>query len=155
MKKVLSIVVSLVMFLHVSIVLAEEDEMTDIMIIVGDVEFTAKLYANETTEAFMERFPLDVDMSELNGNEKYVYLPETLPTNSHNPGSIRSGDLMLYGSDCLVLFYEGFNTGYSYTSLGYIENPDGLASVLSRGEAHVVFRLPEDELPETMLNESE
>ena len=41
---------------------------------------------------------MTVDMSELHGNEKYYYLSNGLPTASSNPGTIRTGDLMLYGS---------------------------------------------------------
>lgn len=36
-------------------------------------------------------------MSDLNGNEKYYYLDENLPTNSENIGHINAGDIMLYG----------------------------------------------------------
>ena len=50
---------------------------------------------------------------------------------------IHAGDLKLYGSSCLVLFYETFSTSYRYTSLGYVENPEGLAEVLGTGSAHV------------------
>ena len=48
---------------------------------------------------------------------------------------------MLFGSDCLVLFYESFSTSYSYTPLGAVENPQGLADALSSGSAQVTLRL--------------
>ena len=47
-------------------------------------------------------------MSELNGNEKYFYLESALPTVSEQVEEIHAGDLMLYGDDCLVLFYQSF-----------------------------------------------
>ena len=32
---------------------------------------------------------------------------------------------MLYGNNCLVVFYKSFDTSYSYTKIGHIENlPD-------------------------------
>ena len=48
---------------------------------------------------------------------------------------------MLYGDNCLVLFYESFSTSYSYTPIGYVENPDGLAVVLGSGDVQITFRM--------------
>lgn len=120
--------------------LTEENGMYHIEIVVGNRQFPAKLYKNEATEHLMGQLPLTLDMSELNGNEKYHYLSEGLPTDSHRPGQIQSGDLMLFGSDCLVLFYESFTSSYSYTSLGYLEDPVGLKEALGSGNVQVVFQ---------------
>lgn len=72
-------------------------------------------------------------MSELHGNEKYYYFNKSLPTNSERVGRIENGDLMLYGSDCLVLFYESFSSGYSYTKLGKVDNPSELEDAVGSG----------------------
>ena len=69
--------------------------------------------------------PKEFKMQELNGNEKYIYLDEILPTNPVNPKQINKGDVMLYGNNCLVIFYKTFTTNYSYTLIGHIDNlPD-------------------------------
>ena len=102
----------------------------NLKITIGPVSFNATLDNNET-----------VDMSELHGNEKYYYLSNGLPTASSNPGTIRTGDLMLYGSTCVVLFYETFSTSYNYTRLGRITNPSGLASALGSGGVNVTFEI--------------
>ena len=112
---------------------------TSINVIVGSKTFTATLAASETGEAFAALLPLTVTMNELNGNEKYHYLSSSLPTAAYQPGTIHAGDLMLYGNNCVVLFYETFNTSYSYTRIGAIDNPSGLASALGSGDVSVRF----------------
>ena len=84
---------------------------------------------------------MTIKMVEFNGNEKYFDLADSLPVSSENPGTIKSGDLMVYGSKTLVLFYKSFNTPYSYTKLGRIDEPSGLAAALGDGNVTVVFKL--------------
>ena len=112
---------------------------TPINIIIGSKAFSATLADSETGEAFAALLPLSVTMNELNGNEKYHYLSSSLPTDTYQPGTIHAGDLMLYGNNCVVLFYETFNTSYSYTRLGAIDNPSGLAAALGSGNVSVRF----------------
>jgi hypothetical protein len=111
------------------------------MITIGTNTFTATLYNNATVAAFKERLPTTINMRELNGNEKYFDLPDNLPANASNPGTIQAGDLMLYGSNTLVLFYKSFSTSYSYTKLGRIDDVDGLATALGSGNVTVRFEL--------------
>lgn len=108
---------------------------------VSDKRFTATFADNETAEAFKALLPLTLDMTELNGNEKYNYLSSSLPTNASNPGTINAGDVMLYGNSCMVLFYEKFNTSYSYTQIGHIDDPSGLADAVGTDDVTVTFSL--------------
>jgi hypothetical protein len=94
-----------------------------------------QLEDNATAVAFAKMLPLELTMSDLNGNEKNVNLDEALPTNSYEPGRVEAGDVMLYGDDCLVIFYKSFDTEYSYTKIGYI---DGLPE-LGDGDVVVEF----------------
>ncbi|HEY0655453.1 MAG TPA: cyclophilin-like fold protein [Chryseosolibacter sp.] len=114
------------------------DSMSDTLVIkIGNKEFTATLSDNPTAAAFKAMLPLTFNITELNGNEKYFRLSRNLPTNESNPGTIKSGDLMLYGSNTFVLFYETFSTSYNYTSLGKIANSNGLAEALGTGNVAV------------------
>lgn len=122
---------------------AKEENILSIEITVKDRTFSAKLYDSETAEKFAEMLPLTLDMSELNGNEKYFYLSDDLPTASKCPDKINSGDIMLYGSSCLVLFYDSFSTSYSYTPIGRIDGMDGLAEALGKGGVTVTFKSAE------------
>jgi hypothetical protein len=108
---------------------------------IGSRTFAATLDDNPAARAFKAMLPMTIDMTELNGNEKYADLPTSLPTNASNPGTIKSGDLMVYGSRVLVLFYETFFTSYSYTKLGRIEDVTGLAAALGSAGVKVAFEL--------------
>ena len=93
--------------------------------IINENEYRINLEDNETVKNFVNILPQEFIMNELNGNEKYIYLDNTLPTNSYNPKHINKGDVMLYGNNCLVIFYKSFDTPYSYTKIGHIDNlPD-------------------------------
>ena len=112
-----------------------------IKIKVDSQTFTATLLDNNSAKAFKEILPLTINMVELNSNEKYYDLPNSLPTNSSNPVTIKNGDLMLYGSKTLVLFYKTFSTSYSYTKLGAVDDVTGLATALGSGNITVTFEL--------------
>ena len=98
------------------------EDATNINVSINSKKYNATIENNETAKTFITRLPQEFNMEELNGNEKYVYMDNPLPTNSMNPKHIKSGDIMLYGSDCLVIFYKSFDTNYSYTKIGHIDN---------------------------------
>jgi hypothetical protein len=108
---------------------------------VNSKTFTATLLDNKSSKAFKEMLPLTMEMTELNGNEKYFDLPNNLPTNSYNPQTIKNGDLMIYGTKTLVLFYKNFSTPYSYTKLGSLDDVTGLTTALGSGNVTVTFEL--------------
>ncbi|WP_298614748.1 cyclophilin-like fold protein [uncultured Odoribacter sp.] len=112
---------------------------SEIRISIGDTHYTATLEDNSTARAFAALLPVTVTMTEMNGNEKYYNLSGNLPANPFRPGTIHAGDLLLWGTNTVVLFYETFSSGYSYTRLGEIADPDGLAATLGRGNVKVTF----------------
>ncbi len=103
--------------------------------IIDGKEYTIDLENNETVRRFIEILPQELNMTDLNNNEKYVNLDISLPTNSINPKKIYKGDVMLYGDNCIVIFYESFDTQFSYTKIGHIDNlPD-----LGKDSIKVIF----------------
>ena len=113
--------------------------MNAIKIFVGSKTFDVKLEDNASTRAFAEKLPLEIEMQELNGNEKYFYLEDDLPSDSERVKQIHAGDLMLFGSNCIVIFYKDFATSYSYTRLGKLENSADLDKILGAGNVAVRF----------------
>ena len=115
---------------------SDEVEMR-IKISVGEQIFYANLENNPSTQELIKKLPLEVEMTELNGNEKYFKFAENFPSDDKKISEIREGDLMLYGSSYLVIFYKSFSTSYSYTRLGKIENPENLSEILGSGNIRV------------------
>lgn len=56
-------------------------QMQELVMEIDGTRFPVILYDNETTQAFMDRLPMTLDMEELHGNEKLNYLDQGLPTN--------------------------------------------------------------------------
>ena len=117
----------------------EEEVGMKIKILIGDKIFDATLEDNETTREFVKNLPLEVTMTELNGNEKYYRFGKNFPSADKKVGEIHSGDLMLYSSSYVVLFYKNFSTSYSYTRLGKIDNPAELEKIVGSGNISVRF----------------
>ncbi len=110
-----------------------------ITLTINQQKFTAELEENETTNSFRSLLPMTIQMSELNGNEKYYNLSENLPTNAQSMGTIHAGDIMLFGANCVVLFYETFPTSYQYTKIGHIENISALKTAVGSGGVTVTL----------------
>ena len=106
---------------------------------IGSKTFGATLLNNATATALKATLPLTLTMKELNGNEKFAPLPADLPVQATNPGAIQSGELMLYGSNTLVLFYAPLATSYRYTKLGSLNDPSGLAAAVGTGNVTVTL----------------
>lgn len=111
------------------------------MTVAGTQRFAVTLEDNPTTRAFLQMLPMSLEMPDLNNNEKHVRLLKSLPTNATRPGTIGTGDLMLYGNDTLVVFYKTFPSSYSYTRIGRVTQLDGLVEALGPGSQRISFAM--------------
>ncbi len=68
---------------------------------IGHHIFNANLNSNSSAIKFKALLPLNLNMIELNGNEKYSSLPISLPVNHEKVNKIKAGDIMLSGDAIL------------------------------------------------------
>lgn len=139
-KKALAIEIILLIVIIIVIILVcfnkkEVEKVTNdnknasvVKVIIKEKEYDLNLEDNDTAIAFTELLPLEIEMQELNGNEKYHYLDNNLPSDAQKVEQINKGDVMLYGNDCIVIFYKTFNTTYKYTKIGHIDDLPDLSS---------------------------
>ena len=119
---------------------SKEESPMQIQVLVNDTPFTATIEDTAAGQELLTRLPLTLSMEELHGNEKYCYTGESFGGETFVPGTIEAGDLMVFGSDCLVLFYETFsNGGWSYARVGKVDDPTGLADACGSGTSTVTF----------------
>ena len=104
-----------------------EEEMTkmQIKIQIDDKFYTADLEDNEAAREFAQMLPISVEMRDYGGFEKVGSLGKSL-TSSDSQTTTVVGDIVLYNSDQIVIFY-GSNS-WSYTRLGHIDNFSDIGS---------------------------
>lgn len=118
---------------------SEESETVQMNVQVGEATFSATLEENAATEAFVEMMksaPVTIRMSDYSGFEKLGALETSLPT-SDSQTTTRSGDIVLYNGNQIVIFY-GSNS-WSYTRLGKIDDLTGWTQALGSGDVIVTF----------------
>ena len=107
---------------------------------IKDTEYQIELDQSETVNQIKSKFPLTISMTNLNGNEVYYNFDgQSFPTNQQSVGNINQGDIYLYQTNCLVLFYKTFSTTYRYTKIGKVINPEGLDTLIGSGNVEVMW----------------
>lgn len=116
-----------------------EKEQVNMWMTINGNRFEVLAEDNATAHAFAAQLPLTLNMEDLHSNEKHAQLPSALPTNASRVNTIHNGDIMLYGSSTLVVFYKSFPSSYSYTRIGRLSQPDKLADILGQGNVQIKF----------------
>lgn len=116
----------------------EETEMK-LNVEVNGTIFTATLENNAAVDAFVEMMreaPVVIEMNDYSGFEKVGPLGTSLPA-SNSQTTTQAGDIVLYNSNQIVIFY-GSNS-WSYTRLGKIDDLTGWEEALGSGDVTVTF----------------
>ncbi len=106
-------------------------------LLINGQTFDLALADNAAATEFARLAPLTLTMQDHLTNEKFATLPTALTQNDSKIGKIQVGDVLLWQGDTLVIFYESFESGYQYTHLGKITNPQGLKQALGQGDVVV------------------
>lgn len=120
----------------------EETEMK-MNVQIGNASFTATLENNDAVGELVEMMrqePVTIHMSDYAGFEKVGPLGRSLTTSNHQTTTY-AGDIVLYNSNQIVMFY-GSNS-WSYTRIGKIDDLSGWADALGSGDITAVFSLEE------------
>ena len=86
----------------------------------------------------LEEGPLTLNLADYGGFEKVGSLGTGLPA-SDSQTITKSGDIVLYNGDQIVIFY-GSNS-WSYTRLGRIDDLNGWVEALGSGDVSVTLAL--------------
>ena len=124
MKK---IIINIILIMTITLISGcssiRNDEMIKMAnVIINNNKYIVNFEDNDTVKDFLKILPNEFLMKELNGNEKYIYLEDKLSSNPAKVGHVSRGDIMLYQDNCLVIFYKSFDTPYSYTKIGHIDD---------------------------------
>ena len=105
---------------------------------IGDQTFTATLADTTAAQEFAQMLPMTITLDDYGGFEKVGSLGRNL-TASNSQTTTTAGDIVLYNSSNIVMFY-GSNS-WSYTRLGKIDDLTGWTDALGRGSVTAIFTL--------------
>ena len=119
----------------------QEDTEMKLQIEAGSSTFTATLEDNEAVTAFVQMLedePIVIEMDDYSGFEKVGGLGTSLPA-SNSQMTTQAGDIVLYNSSQIVMFY-GSNS-WSYTKLAEVDDLTGWEDALGSGSVTVTFSI--------------
>ncbi|MDD7570083.1 MAG: cyclophilin-like fold protein [[Actinobacillus] rossii] len=108
-------------------------------ITIGQSTFSAELADTQAAKELTALLPLTLEMQDHLSNEKFAELPKALSRNDQAVARIEAGNIMLWGGNTLVVFYESFQSSYRYTKLGKIKNTAQLKNAVGAGKVTMTF----------------
>ncbi|MCY1585462.1 cyclophilin-like fold protein [Staphylococcus pettenkoferi] len=115
--------------------------MSTITISIDNYNFSATLFDNPVATEIQALLPFEITMQDLNNNEKYYNFSQTFSAKPKNINNIHKGDIMLYQDNCLVIFYDDFETNIQYTPIGKVDDINKIEMFSHQQEIKVAFTL--------------
>ena len=117
---------------------------------INNKEFEFEFKDTEVANQIKSKLPFTVKMTNLNGNEVYYqFSSESFTRNEKSVKTINMGDIYLYQSNYLVLFYKTFSTSYSYSEIGKLKDASGLDTTIGSSDVDVEWFKKNSETEDT------
>ena len=117
---------------------------------INNKEFEFEFKDTEVANQIKSKLPFKVKMTNLNGNEVYYqFSSESFTRNEKSVKTINMGDIYLYQSNYLVLFYKTFSTSYSYSEIGKLKDASGLDTTIGSSDVDVEWFKKNSETEDT------
>ncbi|WP_423216695.1 cyclophilin-like fold protein [Streptococcus equinus] len=109
------------------------------LVTIAGESFELILENNASAIALVKLLPLELDMADVNGNEKFYLLADHLPSHEQCSCSIKAGDLLLCQTNELTFFYDDCKTCFKYTYLGHVKDTMKFKKAMAGKKVTVVF----------------
>jgi len=100
----------------------EVGKLADIKVNIGGTAYTAISESTSAAKDFISHLPLEVELSDLNENEKRGYTYFKLKPEAKKLNKVEIGDLLLSGDSYVIIAKKTFKTNDKYTKIGHIQN---------------------------------
>lgn len=110
-------------------------------LIIGSKEFELQLEDNATVDELARHSPITLTVDDYGGKEKVGSLPVAIRAGqSYAPRRVKAGDVFVYGSDSLVIFYTpGTNSWGGYRAVGTLFDAGALEEFIGSGAETVTL----------------
>lgn len=103
-------------------------ELPEIQVKYNGIYYKVDTVVSYATQSFINKFPMEVQMNDENGNMKKGCVYFKFDGDGEKPKSIEKGDLLIYGDSCIVIATNSFSGSSQYKKIGHIEGLGDLPS---------------------------
>lgn len=96
--------------------------LEDVRVNISGNIYTASIESNNAAKSFLTHLPLEIEMKDLDGNQKRGYTYFKLTTESKKMKKVEIGDILISGDSYVIIATKTFKTSDKYTKLGHIQN---------------------------------
>ena len=112
---------------------SEVGKLDNVSVKISGTPYIAYIESNKAAKSFLSHLPLEIEMNDINENEKRGYTYFKLSTSAKKLGKVEIGDILISGDSYIIIATKTFKTSDKYTKIGHIQNlgdlPSGIVQV--------------------------